>query len=184
MRKVVGDVQQPEFLDQPPGSLFAPGRCPRQTSRKQDILGPAQLLDQMKGLKYEPDVPEPRAREGAGALGGEPLPGEGYLARVRLVESSKEMQKRRLAAPRTPEHSHHLARLDVECHAVQYQPLRPPPPDGLGDPARFENGHRFTVPSRRGASAGAGARMSGRVVDDRDVAARTSARPAARPPPP
>ena len=68
VRKVVGHRGQPELVDQLPGpALAAPGRA-GQAGREQDVLGAAQLLDEVKRLKHEPDVTQPGPRQRPRAL--------------------------------------------------------------------------------------------------------------------
>ena len=69
----------------------------------------------------------------------------------------------------------------LERDAVEHAALRPPTSDCLRDPAGLENGHRFTVPSRRERSGGAG-RRRGRSRRRSSRCRRANQRPrAARP---
>jgi hypothetical protein len=149
MGKMVGDSCQSKLVDQLQCPPLAAWRRARKAGRKHDVLGPAQLLDQMKRLKHEADVTESRPGQRPGPLGGEHLAGQHNLARVGLIEPAEEMQERRFAAARAPENRHDVVSVDIERHAVQHETLSPATTDRLGDPAGLENGHRFTVPSWR-----------------------------------
>ena len=110
VRKVIGDVAQPELVDQPRRAARAARRGPGQPRRQQHVLGAAALVDQLELLKDEADVAQPQARQRPSAAAGEALAGDRDLAGVGPVEAAEEMQQRRLAAARASQHRDHLVR--------------------------------------------------------------------------
>ena len=102
----------------------------------------------MKRLEHEADVTQPRAGELPRTLGGQRLSGEDDLARVGPIEPAEQMQQRRLAAARAPEHGDDLVGLRRERRTVEHATPGPAATDRLADPAGLENGHRVTVAAR------------------------------------
>ena len=141
MRKVVRDLGQSELLDQPGGATRASGGGARKPGGHEHVLGPAQLLDELKLLEDEPDVAQADSRQRPRAPAREPIAGQGDLPRVRGIEAAQQVQQRRLAAARSAQDRHHLVGLDGEADVVQHAARCSPGAHRLREAICPENGH-------------------------------------------
>ena len=89
MRAAPRYLGQPEVVDQPPGAPLAALPGTRKARRQQHVLLAAQLLDQVKRLKHEAHVAQPRAREPAWRHARELLAGEHDLPGIGEVERAE-----------------------------------------------------------------------------------------------
>ena len=147
VRKVVGHVPKAELCDQLLRPPRPTGRGSWKAGGEHDVVGSAELLDEVKRLEHEAHVTQPRAGQLSRTLCGQPLSREDDFAGVGPIEPTEQMQQRRLAAARAPQHSDDLVSLHCERHTIEHATAGPADPDRLFYPAGLENGHNVTVPT-------------------------------------
>jgi len=134
-------VSRPSRVDQ---LASAPRRAllpAEQASGQQHVLLPAQLGDEVEELEHEADVMATELGQSPFARALEALPGDAHASRLGSVERAEQVQQRRLARARAPDHRHDLAGGHVEAGAVEHAPGGPATAEGLDQPAGGDDGH-------------------------------------------
>jgi hypothetical protein len=143
VRHRVGDVAQPEPVDQRAAAPERAGRGAGNAAGEEHVGLAAQLGQQVEELEDEADVPAAQGGEAALADAGDALAGHVDRARVRPVEAAEDMQERRLARPRAAEHGDDLTPGDVEVGPVEDAPRSTALPEAPDQPARAHDRHRL-----------------------------------------
>ena len=125
-----GAVPEAHSIEQIGGSPVALGAVQQQ--RQFDVLSDGERGDQMEELEHEPDLAPAELGAIADRERGEIAITEQNASAVRLIESSGEVQQRRLSRATRPDQREELTRLDgqvhlVECHhffGAAVEPLR------------------------------------------------------------
>src|SRR5437764_7330666 len=102
----------------------------------------------MEGLEDEPDVAQANAGQHARAKAAVIVPRHGDFPMVGAIESTQQVQERRLAAPRLTQYRDHLACVDLEVDPSENLPARPSGTDRLRERASTQNCHVATVATR------------------------------------
>ena len=93
VRQMVGDSGEAERVDELVRSPGAAARRAGKPGGQQNVLDPAQLLDQLKLLEDEADVAQTDPRERAAAAVGQTLAGDRHLAGVRRVKPTQHVKQ-------------------------------------------------------------------------------------------
>ena len=124
-REPVGEcvraVREPDTGEEPLRALPLLGADgTRELERQEQVLHHGERRQQVEELEDEADVPPAEAR--ALHLGEcrQVHVGDADPALVRQVDAADEVEQRRLARSRRPEHGHPLARLDAGARAVEH----------------------------------------------------------------
>jgi hypothetical protein len=120
------------------------------------VLASGERWDEVVELEHEAHVLAPVAREDL-VVGPEQI----LLAVVdlpggRRIEAPKDVEQRRLAAPRRPEQHGHLRGVEIEVDPAQCLYLHVAHAVGLGEAARNEHGLRAVVGCRDARTSGLG----------------------------
>ena len=120
-RQMIELVAEPDQLEVVPRPLepLALRAAAEEVERQHRVLERRQRRQQLEELEDDPDVRAPPHRQLLLAHLVEALAVEGDRAGRRPVDPRDHVQDRRLAAPRRPDHRHHLAGGDREIDAAQ-----------------------------------------------------------------
>ena len=139
------DGPQPEPVDQLAAAPLGVRVRAAHARGEQHVRLPGELGQQVEELEDEADPAAPQCAQRA--LGGSrhALPADLDRPAVRAIEPAEQVQQRRLARARAPEHRDDLARGDLEIRAVEHAPRRPALAEALHQPLHADGGHRMKV---------------------------------------